>query len=327
MKKILSRLFEMDTLTEQDAFELMQRIGAGEYNEAQLASLLTVWMVRPVTIEELSGFSTALIRLAIPFQPDVPVIDVCGTGGDGKNTFNISTLTSFVLAGAGYMVAKHGNYGVSSVSGSSTVMEHYGYRFTNDASILASQLEKANICFMHAPLFHPALKHVGNVRRQLGMKTVFNMLGPLVNPARPAYRLTGVFNLEMGRMYHYLLQDSETQYAIVHSLDGYDEISLTGRVKFFTKKEEKVYTPEELGFKTLREQDIFGGETAAEAAQIFMSILEGKGTPEQNNAVLANAAAAIRVIESNLSHEEANSKAMESLLSLKALHSFKQVLE
>lgn len=327
MKKILTRLFEMETLPENEAGELMQRIGAGEFNEAQIASLLTVFLVRPVTIEELRGFRNALIELAVPFNTPCPVIDLCGTGGDGKDTFNISTLASFVVAGAGYKVAKHGNYSVSSVSGSSTVMEHFGYRFTNDTDHLSEQLERANICFMHAPLFHPALKHVGNVRRQLGIKTVFNMLGPLVNPARPGYQLAGVFSLEIGRMYHYLLQQSDTAYAVVHSLDGYDEISLTSRLKLYNRKGERIFTPEEMGFDTLSEKDIFGGSTAAEAASIFISVLKGNGTPAQQHVVVANAAAAIRVIEPEMSIEASNAAALESLESGRALESFKKVIQ
>lgn len=317
----------MEHLSRVEAYELMNSIGKGEHNEAHLASLLTVWMMRPVVLDELRGCMDALVELSVPFDPGADVIDLCGTGGDGKNTFNISTLTSFVVAAAGYKVAKHGNYGVSSVSGSSTVMEHFGYTFTNDQDTLKRQLDNYNICFLHAPLFHPALKHVGNVRRQLGMRTIFNMLGPLVNPARPKYRLTGVFGLELGRLYNYLLQeDQDLRYTIVHSLDGYDEISLTGRVKLYKPEGETVCTPEELQFTTITEADIYGGATKEEAAAVFLSILEGKGTEAQTSVVAANTAAAIRTVEPGISLSDANTKAREILLSGKALETFKKLL-
>jgi anthranilate phosphoribosyltransferase len=326
MKDILRRLFDMETLSEQEAYALMAEIGSGTQNEAHIAALLTVWMTRPVSLPELKGFRDALLSLALPFDPGMPVLDVCGTGGDGSNTFNISTLTAFTLAGAGYKVAKHGNYGVSSVSGSSTVMEYFGYRFTNDAQTLRDQLEQSNICFLHAPLFHPALKHVGQVRKQLGMKTIFNMLGPLVNPARPDFRLTGVFSLELGRMYHYLMQDSDVRYLVVHSLDGYDEISLTGRVKLFGASMERIFIPEELGFNTIIPSALYGGDTVQEAASVFMRILEGKGAEAQHSAVIANTAAAIRLVEPDLDILSSNEKARESLLSGNALRSFKLLI-
>jgi anthranilate phosphoribosyltransferase len=322
MKETLKRLFDMETLSEEDAYALMADIGAGMQQEAHIAALLSVWMMRPVSLPELKGFRNALLDLAVPFDPETPVLDVCGTGGDGSNTFNISTLSAFVLAGAGLKVAKHGNYGVSSVSGSSTVMEYFGYRFTNDAVTLRQQLLQANICFLHAPLFHPALRHVAQVRKQLGMKTIFNMLGPLVNPARPAYRLAGVFNLELGRMYNYLMQDAGVHYLIVHSLDGYDEISLTGRVKLFGQNLEKVFIPEELGFQTILPETLYGGETAEAAAEIFMQILKGHGTEPQQAAVIANAAAAIRVVDPAKDVKTSNEIARESLQSGKALRSF-----
>jgi len=315
----------MEILGSREAYQLMRSIGAGEHNEAHISSLLSVWMVRPIRLSELEGFRDALLDMAIPFQPDFPVIDVCGTGGDGHNTFNISTLSAFVLAGAGYKVAKHGNYGASSVSGSSTVMEHFGHRFTNDTETLNQQLRQANICFLHAPLFHPALKHVGAVRRQLGLKTIFNMLGPLVNPAKPDFRLMGVFNLELGRMMHYLMQDTPVRYLVVHSLDGYDEISLTGRVKMFGPGLERIFIPGELGFETILPSALEGGADATEAAGIFMQILQGKGTEAQNAVVIANAAAAIRVIHPEMNIPDSSQQARESLLAGKALASFKML--
>jgi len=257
---------------------------------------------------------------------DFNTIDLCGTGGDGKNTFNISTLTSFIVAGTGNKVAKHGNYGVSSVSGSSNMLEFLGYKFTNDESILKRQLEQANICFLHAPLFHPAMKAVGPVRKELGVKTFFNMLGPLVNPSRPQNQMVGVFNLEVARIYNYLLQKTATNYGIVYSLDGYDEIALTSGFKLFTKENEQLITPEELGLKRLNQSDIFGGNTVKEAADIFSSILNGEGTDAQNNAVLANAAFALKIIDKNKSFETAFAEAKDSLFGLKAKESLHKLV-
>jgi len=319
MKELLNKLFEQQRLTKEEAKDVLIQIAAEKYNASQMASFLTVFMMRPISVEELAGFREALLELAVIIDlSDFNTIDLCGTGGDGKNTFNISTLTSFVVAGTGKKVAKHGNYGVSSVSGSSNMLEYLGYKFTNNEAILKSQIEKANICFLHAPLFHPAMKAVGPVRKELGMKTFFNMLGPLVNPSNPQNQLVGVFNLEVARVYNYLLQETTQNYGIVYSLDGYDEISLTGGFKLFTKDNEQVITPEELGLKRLKQSDIFGGNSVKEAASIFLSILDGKGTEAQNNAVLANAAFALKIIDSNKSFETAFDEAKESLVSLKA---------
>ena len=229
--------------------------------------------MRPISVIELSGFREALLDLAIKIDlSDFNTIDLCGTGGDSKNTFNISTLTSFIVAGTGNKVAKHGNYGVSSVSGSSNMLEYLGYEFTNNEVILKKQIEKANICFLHAPLFHPAMKAVGPVRRELGMKTFFNMLGPLVNPSQPQNQLVGVFNLEVARIYNYLLQKTSENYGIVYSLDGYDEISLTSAFKLFTKENEQLITPEDLNMRRLEQTELFGGNSVRGAAKIFISI-------------------------------------------------------
>ncbi len=326
MKTILNNLIELKTLSREDAYELMTNIGTGAFNEAHIASLLTVMMMRPLTLDELHGFREALLELCVPFNSEVPSIDLCGTGGDGKNTFNISTLASFVVAGCGYKVTKHGNYGVSSTSGSSNVMEYFGYKFTNDESTLQKQLDKHNICFLHAPLFHPALKYVANVRKQMGIKTFFNMLGPLVNPAQPAYRLTGVFNLELARLYHYLLQQDGGNYKVLHDLGGYDEISLTGLVKVYSKEGEQVFRPEEIGFKAKQASELFGGDTVKEAAEIFMGVLENKGTQTQQDVVVANAAMAIQCIESSLSFSDCVAKAKEAIVSGKALQTFKSLV-
>ncbi|MDX1829021.1 MAG: anthranilate phosphoribosyltransferase [Lutibacter sp.] len=327
MKTILNKLFEQQRLTKQEAKEVLIQIANEQYNSSQMASFLTVFMMRPISVEELAGFREALLELAVKIDlSEFNTIDLCGTGGDGKNTFNISTLTSFVVAGTGNKVAKHGNYGVSSVSGSSNMLEYLGYKFTNDASILKSQIDKANICFLHAPLFHPAMKAVGPVRKELGLKTFFNMLGPLVNPSNPQNQLVGVFNLEVARIYNYLLQETSKNYGIVYSLDGYDEISLTSAFKLFTKENEELITPEQLGLQILKQSEIFGGDSVAESAKIFVAILDGKGTVAQNNAVLANAAFALKIIDNNKTFESAFEEAKSSLLGLKAKESLKKLI-
>ena len=327
MKNILNKLFEQQRLTKSEAQKVLVEIAEEKFNTSQLASFLTVFMMRPISVDELNGFREALLELAVKVDlSDFNTIDLCGTGGDGKNTFNISTLTSFIVAGTGNKVAKHGNYGVSSVSGSSNMLEYLGYKFTNNEEVLKSQIDDANICFLHAPLFHPAMKAVGPVRKELGMKTFFNMLGPLVNPSMPNNQLVGVFNLEIARVYNYLLQDQSTNYGVVYSLDGYDEISLTSPFKLFTKENEQIINPEELGLKRLKQSDIFGGNSVEEAAKIFVSILDGKGTEAQNNAVLANAAFALKTFDKNKSFEQAFDEAKSSLLGLNAKKSLTKLV-
>src|SRR5664279_3851997 len=227
MKKILQILFEYKTLTREQAREVLSNISKGQYNESEITSFITVFLMRSITIEELQGFRDALLDLAVKANlEDYEVIDIVGTGGDGKNTFNISTLSCFIVAGAGQKVAKHGNYGATSISGASNVMEQLGYKLSNDRDKLKRETEAASFCFLHAPLYHPALKTVGGIRKNLGIRTFFNMLGPLVNPAFPKFQLIGVYNLEMARIYSYLLQKTNASFAIIHSLDGYDELSL-----------------------------------------------------------------------------------------------------
>lgn len=328
MKAILNRLFEQQRLTKQEAKDLLVKIAGENYNVAQLASFLTVFMMRPISVNELAGFREALLELSVKIDlSEFNTIDLCGTGGDGKDTFNISTLTSFVVAGAGYKVAKHGNYSASSVSGSSNLLEFLGYKFTNNQDVLKSQVDKANICFLHAPLFHPAMKAVGPVRKELGLRTFFNILGPLVNPSQPKNQLVGVFNLEVARLYNYLLQETDLNYGIVHSLDGYDEISLTSGFKLFTKNNEQQIYPEDLGLKRLQQSDIFGGNSVKEAADIFTSILEGKGNEAQNNVVLTNAAFAIKTFDDSKSFETAFNEAKDSLIGLKAKACLKVLIE
>jgi anthranilate phosphoribosyltransferase len=319
MKTILNKLYKHKKLSKLEAKQVLIDIASEKYNDVHLASFMTVFMMRPITVEELAGFREALIELAIKVDlSDYNTIDIVGTGGDGKDTFNISTLTSFIVAGTGQKVAKHGNDSVSSKSGSSDMLESFGYEFTNDENTLKKHLEKANICFLHAPKFHPAMKAVGPTRKALALKTFFNILGPLVNPSSPQNQLLGTFNLEIARLYNYILQEENTNYGIVHTLDGYDEISLTGSFKFFTKNEEKLISPEEIGQTRLKQSDIFGGNSVEEAAEIFKKIIQGKGTNAQNNVVLTNTAFALGIVNEHKSFEDAFDEAKESLFGLKA---------
>lgn len=325
MKPILQRLIHHETLSKEEAKTVLVNISNGQYNPSQIASFLTVYMMRNITIEELSGFREALLELCIPIDFSAyNTIDLCGTGGDGKDTFNISTLASFVTAGAGIQVAKHGNYGVSSISGSSNVMETLGVKFSNDNAFLTKCLEEANIAILHAPLFHPAMKNVGPIRKELGVKTFFNMLGPMVNPSFPKHQLVGVFSLELARMYAYLYQNTSVNYTILHALDGFDEISLTADAKIITKATESIINAGNFNLSALALEDLKGGATIAESAQIFMNIITGKGTKAQQNAVCANAALAIATVE-NCSIPEAFAKAEASLQSGKALEKLQKL--
>ncbi|MEN9326600.1 MAG: anthranilate phosphoribosyltransferase [Bacteroidota bacterium] len=328
MKTILNYLYENKTLNKTEAQEVLTNIASGKYNEAQIASFLTVFIMRGITVEELEGFRDTMLNLCVPIDlSEYDAIDLCGTGGDSKDTFNISTLAAFVTAGAGIKVAKHGNYGVSSVSGSSNVIEYFGGKFTNNIDYLKHKIETANICFLHAPLFHPAMKYVAPVRKAMGVKTFFNMLGPMVNPANVQRQLIGVFSLELARLYGYLYQQSKKKFVIVHSLDGYDEISLTSATKIITNNTEKLIEPSDLSFKKLKQTDLAGGKTVKEAAKIFECILKGEGTTEQNNVVIANAAMAISVGKDNIDFNEAKAMATQSLLNGNAFASFKKFVE
>ena len=328
MKKILNRLYNHEKLSKEEAKQILMDIAASKYNDAHLASFMTVFMMRPITVDELSGFRNALQELAIKIDfSDYNTIDIVGTGGDGKNTFNISTLTSFIVAGTGQKVAKHGNYSVSSQSGSSDMLESFGYQFTNDETILKKQLEEANICFLHAPKFHPAMKAVGPTRKALELKTFFNILGPLVNPSSPKNHMLGTFNLEVARLYNYILQEEENiNYGIIHALDGYDEISLTSGFKIFTKKGEQLINPEDLGQKRIQQSAIFGGKNVTDAAKIFKSIIDGNGTDAQNNVVLTNAAFALTIADETKRFDDAFEEAKESLFSLKAKQSLHSLI-
>ena len=314
MKKILNYLFEYKVLGRQQAKDVLVNIANGVYNESEISSFITVYLMRTITIDELQGFKDALLELALPLDvSNHNVMDIVGTGGDGRNTFNISTLSCFIVAGTGNKVAKHGNYGASSISGSSNVMEQLGYRFKTDGNILNRELEKYNICFLHAPLFHPALKAVGGIRKNLGVRTFFNMLGPMVNPASPSYQLVGVYNLEMARIYNYMLQQGKTAFTIIHSLDGYDEISLTGDTKVITNNGEQIISAEVLGKRMVLPSDIYGGNSPEEAAAIFLKIIKGEGTWAQNAVVIANAAMALHCTGNYPGYEACYQLAVQSL--------------
>lgn len=327
MKTILNKLINHEVLTKEEAKNVLINISSGQYNPSQISAFLTVFMMRSITIDELSGFREALLELCIRVDLSAyNTIDLCGTGGDGKDTFNISTLASFVSAGAGIKVAKHGNYGVSSISGSSNVMEKMGIKFSNDPSFLEKCSDKAGICVLHAPLFHPAMKNVGPIRKELAVKTFFNMLGPMVNPSFPQNQLVGVFNLELARMYAYLYQNTNVNFTILHSLDGYDEISLTGPTKIITSHMEGMLNPEDFNVRLLSQTEIEGGKTIEESAAIFTNIISGKGNEAQNNVVCANAAMAISTV-TKCSPQEGFELAKESLFSGKGHQALKKLQE
>jgi anthranilate phosphoribosyltransferase len=327
MKPILNHLFENKTFTRAQSKDILILLAQGNYNNSQMAAFMTAYCMRSITVNELEGFRDAMLELCMQIDLGTnELIDLCGTGGDGKDTFNISTLASLVVAGAGYQVAKHGNYGVSSGCGSSNVMEFLGCRFTNERDTLKRNLDNANICFLHAPLFHPAMKTVAPIRKELGVKTFFNMLGPLVNPAKPKNQLVGVFNLELARIYAYLYQKSDIKYTILNALDGYDEISLTCYFKTFAADGEKINSIESLGFERLDPGQILGGSTVSESADIFVKVLQGEATTAQNNVVLANAALAIKTIGPEKTFADCFYEAEASLIIKKALKSFKTLV-
>lgn len=327
MKQILTELIEHRSLTKETAHRVLAELAQGKFNLSQTAAFMTVYMMRSITVDELLGFRDAMLELCVPARFEQPVMDVCGTGGDGKNTINLSTLSSFVVAAAGQPVAKHGNYGVSSACGSSNLLEYFGYKFTNDHDELKRSLDRSNICFMHAPLFHPAMKNVAPIRKELGVKTFFNMLGPMVNPAFPTRQLVGVFSLELARQYGYLYQQSDKDFVILHSVDGYDEVSLTGAFKYFYNGGERLAQPTDLGLPKVKYEEIKGGATVEESARIFMNVLENKGTVPQQSAVIANAAMALYCADISGGLPQAVNRATEALQSGKALQAFKKLME
>jgi anthranilate phosphoribosyltransferase len=327
MREILNHLFEHKTLSREEAEKVLTNIANGIYSESEIAAFLTVYLMRSITVDELTGFRDAMLNLCIridlsEFEP----MDVCGTGGDGKDTFNISTLTTFVLAGAGVRIAKHGNYGVSSTCGSSNILEHFGYRFSTDIDKLKSEIDKSGVCFLHAPLFNPAMKNVVPVRRALKIKTFFNMLGPMVNPSFPARQLIGVYSLELARLYNYLYQQSSTRYMIVFSLDGYDEISLTSDFKYILNGVEQIVSPEMMSYKRAQQSELKGGSNVPESAELFMKILKGEGSSVQNDVVTINAQMALKCYFPSKSFEECREIASESLLDRKAYNSFNKLI-
>lgn len=327
MKNILNRLINHEILSKVEAKDVLVNISSGNYNPSQISAFLTVYMMRSISIEELAGFREALLELCIRVDlSDYNTIDLCGTGGDGKDTFNISTLASFIAAGAGIKVAKHGNYGVSSISGSSNVMEKLGVKFSNDGEFIEKCIDKAGIAILHAPLFHPAMKNVGPIRKELGVKTFFNMLGPMVNPSFPKNQLVGVFNLELARMYGYLYQNTDVNFTILHSLDGYDEVSLTGPTKIITSTKEGILNPANFGVRLLEQSEIEGGTTIEESAEMFMNIISGKGNEAQNNVVCANAGIAIATV-TGCTPLQGFEQAQESLFSGKGLVALKKLQE
>ena len=328
MKQYLQKRISGEILTKIEAQEALSIIAKGEANNSQIASFLTTYMIKFITADELEGFRDAMLDLALTVDlSEFSPMDVCGTGGDGKDTFNISTTSSFLVAGAGQNVAKHGNHGVSSSVGSSTVLEYLGVKFTNDESYLKTKIESAGICFLHAPLFHPAMRFVGPIRKELGMKTFFNMLGPILNPAQVKKQVTGVYNQEILGIYGELFQKTEGDFGVLFGLDGYDEISLTSDFELITKRGKETFSPEQMGFTKCKQEDLHGGNNVEESAKILISILENKGTKAQTEVVLANAATALYCADDDLSLSDAVLMAKESLISGKALNSFKKFVE
>ncbi len=327
MKEILNFLFEFKRLTILEAEEILTEITSGKHSDAEISAFITVFNMRTISIDELAGFRNALLKTCIPIDlSGYNTIDLCGTGGDGKDTFNISTLSAFVVAGAGALVAKHGNYAASSGCGSSNVMEYLGYKFSNNHDRLRGELDDCGITFLHAPLFNPAMKNVAPVRRALRLKTFFNMLGPLVNPGRPQNQIVGVYSLELARMYNYLYQKSNINYAIIHSLDGYDEISLTGDFKVLTNKSDRILSPSRLGMKIVQAEELVGSGDVPGTAAIFTNVLEGRGTDSQNSVVISNAAMALSTYFPGKEIEECLEEAKSSLLGGQAFKVFKKLI-
>jgi anthranilate phosphoribosyltransferase len=328
MREILNHLFEHKTLNRHEAENVLTHIAKGNYSDSEIAAFLTVYLMRSITVDELTGFRDALLNLCIRVDlSDFEPMDVCGTGGDGKDTFNISTLTTFVLAGAGIKIAKHGNYGVSSTCGSSNILEHFGYKFSTDNDKLRKEIDQSGVCFLHAPLFNPAMKNVAPVRRALKIKTFFNMLGPMVNPSFPTKQLIGVYSLELARLYNYLYQQSSMKYMIIFSLDGYDEVSLTSDFKYILNGVEQIVSPEQMNYERAQQSELGGGQSVTEAADLFMKILKGEGTSTQNNVVTVNAQMALKCYYPSKSFEECREIADESLKTKKARKAFIKLIE
>lgn len=326
MKTLFEKLYNDQTLSKQEAYELIVNIKEEKFNSTQLVAIMTFFNNRSVCVNELIGFKEALLDLSVNVKLDKEAMDVCGTGGDGKNTFNISTLSAFVLAASGIPVAKHGNHGSTSISGSSDILKYFGYDFKTTSQELNQELEKFNLCFIHAPLFHPTLKLVAKQRKELGVRTFFNLLGPLVNPARVKYKYIGVYNLEVARLYNYVLQDQDSKYCLVHSLDGYDEVSLTSAFKCIGNSSERTFEPFDLGYEYLKQEQISSGSTIKYAAEIFVNVLSNKATEEQKKVVIVNSALAMNCYDSQRSITDCIQHCKETIESKKAFHLFNQII-
>ena len=328
MKQYLNQLIEGETLTREQTHTLMLGITREAYNDCQIAALLMALQSRGVTVDELLGFRDGLLETGKHIDLDAyNTLDIVGTGGDGKNTFNISTCSAFVIAGAGYKVSKHGNGASTSVSGASTVLEAHGVKFSADPDVLRRSLDEAGVCYFHAPLFAYGMKFVGPVRRFLGVPTCFNLLGPLVNPCQPRNSLHGTATQGQQRLYVRAHQKIGDNWGVVTSYDGYDEISLTSGFKLVTRHFEKVFTPKDLGLNYVEPKDIYGGATAGDARRIFDAVLEGTATEAQTSVILANAACGISIIDRNLSVEESIALCRASLESGRALKAFRKFVE
>lgn len=328
LKETIKKITEGYTLNYEEAKQSLIEFTNGSADNILISSFLTLFTVRKITPTELMGFRDAIFEQCYRVHLNgFDTIDLCGTGGDGKDTFNISTLTSFIVAGAGFKVTKHGNYGVSSSCGSSNILEALGLKFTNDTDKLKSDIEKNNICFLHAPMFHPAMKHVAPVRKSLGVKTFFNMLGPMLNPANPTHQVIGVFNKEVLSLYKEVYKLSDKNYYIIHSTDGYDEVSLTSDFIMISKREESVKSPEYFGFQNINPNAIYGGKTIEDSKKMFLNILQGKGTKEQNQVVIANAALAIKCLKPEYSIMDCVQIALDSMLGKQAYYTLKNAVE
>lgn len=329
IKAIFNRLLNHEELKREETKELLIAITRGELNDAEIAALLTAIQMRGISVEELLGFRDGILATGVPVPLDCDrYIDVVGTGGDRKNTFNISTTACFVIAGAGYKVAKHGNYAATSVSGASNVIKNHGVNFTADLDKLNRSINECGIVYLHAQLFAKAMKFVGAIRKALPFPTFFNLLGPIINPSKPQCQLLGVANLDQMRLYQQVYQKIGIDYGIVNSIDGYDEISLTGPFKVTTAAYERVFKPADLGFDIAKPEEIQAGATEEEAKDIFDNVLANKALPAQKNIVLANAAFGIQVYEKGKKTiEECIEIARESIDSGKALSTFKKFVK
>lgn len=319
MKILLNKLLRHEHLTFKEAYAFIFAIEEEKFTPEVISGMLMIIQMRGAQLEEMRGFRSALLKLANRVKLDSELaIDLCGTGGDGKNTFNISTTTSFVLAAMGKKVIKHGNYGVSSLCGSSNVLEELGVIFTQDEGELQRQLDKRNICFLHAPLFHPTMKKVAPIRRSLGVRTIFNNLGPLVNPAQPKFQLTGTYSLELARVYQHLLRNERTNYRVLYGMDGFDELSLTDDTRVLGAKSENVFNAATFNCSPILLPSIKGGRTVYDAACTLISILNGNGSEAQNSVVAANTAVALQLYHPTTQIKELYTEALQFIQTGKA---------